>query len=478
MKPNVIEKVVQNNICIGCGVCSGVCPANVLRMEFNKYGEYNPVESPGCLKNCKLCLEVCPFYDQNENEDDLASDNFSGIEGIKHLKETGYYLDSYVGYSNANDHRGNGASGGIATWILETLLAHNIVDYVVCVTPDDDPEKLFRFAVFKDIVSIRQAAKSAYYPVELSAVINEIFKNPGRYAVTGLPCFLKSLTLAAKKNKKLRERIIITIGLVCGQMKNKNYTMYLSSLAGLEGNLKKANYRGKSPQKPANNFFFQCVNENENGSSRIFWDEGVSNVWNNRWFTPNACNFCDDVFAETANISVMDAWLPMYSKDSRGTSLLIVRTPLINALLKQAVIEQEISLEKISIKDVIRSQSEVLKAKRMQLAFRLYLTKKKKRYVPKKRVVPSAKIDFFNKKEVELKDKMQSISNTLFFKYCNNGKINTNRYAQDMNTYVYKLKFYRRIFAYKLKFYNPIFRYLFLPTRVIRKIRKVIGVSN
>jgi ferredoxin len=99
MKPNVIEIIVQNNLCIGCGVCAAVCPSNVLKMEFNKYGEYNPVQSSGCLEKCNSYLKVCPFYDHNENEDSLAKEIFGDIELIRHRSEIGYYLDSYVDYS-------------------------------------------------------------------------------------------------------------------------------------------------------------------------------------------------------------------------------------------------------------------------------------------------------------------------------------------------------------------------------------------
>lgn len=40
---NVIDKVVHKSLCIGCGVCAGLCPNHALRMEFNAYGELNPV---------------------------------------------------------------------------------------------------------------------------------------------------------------------------------------------------------------------------------------------------------------------------------------------------------------------------------------------------------------------------------------------------------------------------------------------------
>ena len=107
------------------------------------------------------------------------------------------------------------------------------------------------------------------------------------------------------------------MGLVCGQLKSKQYTEYLAALSGITPPLANVHYRGKSPEKPASNYYFSCTSK-DGAMGKIFWDEGVAEAWTNRWFTLNACNYCDDVFAECADITFMDAWLPEYSKDYRG----------------------------------------------------------------------------------------------------------------------------------------------------------------
>jgi len=462
MKPYIIETIVNNNLCIGCGLCAGLCPANALRMEFNKYGEYNPVEITGCLKNCNLCLQICPFSENEENEGLLAKEIFSNTDGIKHRPETGYYLDSYVGYSNINNHRANGASGGMATWILETLLKNNIVDHILCVTPNENPEKLFRFAVFANIDSIRHSAKSAYYPVEMSEVIKQIIKNESRYAIIGLPCFIKGLRLAQKKNNKLRNRIIVTIGLVCGQLKSKCYTRYLAELSGIHGELKEVCFRGKDSDKPSSNFYFYSKNKNNN-YNKIFFYEGIGKVWNNRWFTLRACNFCDDVFAEMADVTVMDAWLPEYIEDSKGTNLIIVRSPLVHNLIKLATKENQIKIEHISINKVILAESGVLNIKRNQLAYRLYLAKQAGLIIPTKSVTPSRKISFLNKKEIELKDKMQRLSKELFLLYFNGERADLTAFSKKIGNFVSKLEKWKHIA-----------RILRLPMRIIKKARRIL----
>lgn len=407
-----IEKIISHDLCIGCGVCAGICPQQLLVMDFNICGEYNPSFKNACSKECGLCANVCPFNDENMNETEIGRKIFGNTAGIKHTEETGYYLNSFVGYSPT--FRKTSASGGMATWLLTTLLENNIVDYVISVAPYNNPDKLFRFQLFENAESIIHSSGSVYYPVELSDMIQTILNKPGRYAITGLPCFIKAIRLATTQNQKLKERITVLIGLVCGQMKSKHYTTYLSELANASGKLQRVNYRGKSPDKPASNFCFHCINQ-ENTEGKVFWNDGVSEAWTNRWFTPNPCNYCDDVFAELADVALMDAWLPEYSNDSRGTSLMLVRSPAILNLVHEATANDKVNISNIPVDKVIQSQVGVLNVKRKLLSYRLYLVTRRSLIVPNKRVNPSKKIGFLNQKEVELKMRMQEKSKQFFF---------------------------------------------------------------
>ncbi|AKB76275.1 coenzyme F420-reducing hydrogenase subunit beta [Methanosarcina lacustris Z-7289] len=461
MKPNVIDEIVKNDLCIGCGICAGVCPQKILKIRGNEYGEYIPSEAQVCDSHCGLCLEVCPF-NSNENETQMGAKIYGSTEGIKYLSETGYYLDSYAGYSN--EFRQSSASGGMATWLLTKLLKEGLVDYVICPTPQKNPEKLFSFEILKDENSVKAASGSVYYPVEMSEVIQKIQEVPGRYAVTGLPCFIKALRLATQKNRKLRERIVFTIGLVCGQMKSKNYTKYIATLAG-NGNSRKiqeVNYRGKSPEKPASNFYFQSTDEH-GSQQKIFWNEGVSEAWANRWFTPNACNYCDDVFAELADVTFMDAWLPEYSKDSRGTNIVLVRSPKVLDIIQEGIKKEEINVSKISVEKVIQSQAGVIELKRKQLSYRLYLAEQKGRKTPEKRVNASKDIGILKRREIKLKAKMQEESKQLFLGCYQDHTLNIKTFRDGMHPYIKQIRPLRMLGRFAF------------PIRIIKKISKVEG---
>lgn len=151
MKLTVIDKIVNSNLCIGCGVCVGICSEKVLNIQENEYGEYFVSKIKNCTSGCGLCLKVCPFADSEENENTIGGRLYGNISKIMRTTETGYYLVSYVGYSER--HRLNSASGGMATWILNTLLTEKFVDHVICVVSNNDPQKLFAFKVFDNLES-------------------------------------------------------------------------------------------------------------------------------------------------------------------------------------------------------------------------------------------------------------------------------------------------------------------------------------
>jgi len=253
---------------------------------------------------------------------------------------------------------------------------------------------------------VRTGAGSAYYPVEMSEVIRHVLDHPGRYVITGLPCFIKAIRLAQQRNKKLQERIVVTMGLVCGQMKSRHFTDYIASLAEVRGKVMDVRYRGKSPDQPANNFYF-LFKTYEGDEKKIFSRDGISEAWMNRWFTPNACNYCDDVFAECADVVCMDAWLPEYSRDSGGMSLVLVRSPTVQKIIGGGA---AITLNSIPVEKIIQSQAGVMEVKRPQLKYRLYNAHQNGLKVPRKRVKPTRKVNYFLRQEVLLKEQMRLAS--------------------------------------------------------------------
>ena len=363
--PQYTNNVVKNSLCIGCGVCAGVCPQSCLKIRFNKYGEYRPYLSGVCT-DCGLCRKVCPFIDSEWDEDALAKERFEDVKGIQHNNECGYYLNSYVG-GLANDEKRIGrSSGGLASWFLSKLLQRNEVDAVICVVNTGVAKNPFSFALLETPEEIFSGSKSCYYPVELSDIIKRILAEEKRYAMIGLPCFLKGVQKAAKYNKKIKDRIKVYAGLICGQLKSRFFAEYLCRSCGEKGLVSDISFREKEMDKPALQYIFKA------GVNKEYFQGGAfGRAFCEGWFKIPACNYCDDIFAECSDVAFMDAWLPEYIPDPLGTSLVISRVSWINRLFELK--QKELSVHSIDIQKVVSSQQGGVENKRVNLAKRLSL---------------------------------------------------------------------------------------------------------
>lgn len=364
----VVDKVVKNNWCIGCGICAAVCPKNRLEIRWNERGEYSPVETEGCEDcgaTCDLCYQVCPAHGNTKDETQIGRELYGSIDGISLRAETGYYLSSWLGYSKVNGHRPNGASGGMATWTLETLLESDEVDAVACVGRTQNPDKFFEFKICTKVEDIRQCGRSAYYPVETSHIIRHILKNDDRYAIIGLPCVCKAIRLAQEKLPKLRKRIRYVLGLTCGHSCSKYFSEYLCALGGGDPhNMHEAIFRVKDPSELISNMGMSFVSgqreAEKSGCHR--WNEGFGFAFMNGYFQIQGCFFCDDVFAECADTTFMDAWLPEYSNDTEGYSIVLIRDSRIHQIFKD-VSDELLELNCVSIEQVIKSQTGAIRLK-------------------------------------------------------------------------------------------------------------------
>lgn len=390
---NITETIVANDLCIGCGVCAAVCPPSVLDMRFNNNAEYVATEfRDGCLPKCDLCFRACPFVDGNDDEDTLGELAFGKVNDINHHKDAGYYLGSFVGHTLATEQRLNSSSGGLTRWFLLELLRKNIVDHIICVFPNDDPEKLFKYSSVANSDEIANASHSSYYPVELSEQLRTVISHEGRYAIIGLPCYIKAIKLAMKKSKRLNARIKLTAALVCGQTKSKYYAQYLTALGGGEHQtLQSVNFREKDAARSANDFGFHFTCKSGDVKEKtINWSDGVGKAYTRGYFKPNACNFCDDIFGELADVSFMDAWVNPYMDDYRGTNFILTRNREIENIFMEARTQKEIVFDKIDFNFILESQRGVINLKKHQLGYRLSLARiMGRKHVPHKRISPS-----------------------------------------------------------------------------------------
>ncbi|OHV77350.1 Coenzyme F420 hydrogenase/dehydrogenase, beta subunit C-terminal domain [Rhizobium sp. LCM 4573] len=359
-------------------------------MTFDRYGQLKPSGSAAWLRQpSREFSAICPFSPTADDEDELALRHFPAAAHKNPL--LGRYETAFVGHVEEADYRTNGSSGGLVTWVAKELLIRGMVDGVAHVTENMNPqanEPLFRYTLSRTLADLRAGAKSRYYPVELSGVLDEIRKTPGRYAVIGIPCFIKAVRLSCAAEPLLKERISFTFGLFCGHMKSAR--MAESFAWQMHRDLREAehfDYRAKSPDRPANWYRAQMT-LTDGSTAALDWWHMADGDWGAGFFQNPACNFCDDVVAETADIAFGDAWQEPYSSDGRGTNVIIVRSPSLLRLIQAGIDAQQLSLVPVEPSFIIATQAAGFRQRREGLSFRLTWPRLGIR--PRKRVVPGS----------------------------------------------------------------------------------------
>jgi len=380
------EKVIDNGYCIGCGAC--VSAGDVKGMnKLDSYGMYKPsfdeLDSP--------VSDVCPFF-TSRTESQLGEMLFSGFDNIRRNEFIGYYLETYVGYVREDDFRKYGSSGGFVTWILSRLLEAGLIDAVIHVKPSGKKDILFEYGISSNLEELRKGAKSRYYPVEFSEVLDKVRKSKKKYAFVGVPCFVKAMRLLCLNDKEIADRVTLTVGLVCGHLKSSRFSEMLAWQKGVKPeDLRGIDFRWKYPSGPASEYGIEISGE-KNGEM-VTITEKASDFYGYNWgygfFKYKACDYCDDVVSETADVSVGDAWLPQYVSDSGGTNVVIVRNPVIKKIVDLGIKERTLKLDVLDPEEIIKSQEGGFRHRRDLLGYRIALLKDHGIWFPQKRLEPS-----------------------------------------------------------------------------------------
>jgi coenzyme F420-reducing hydrogenase beta subunit len=300
------KDIVRSGLCIGCGSC--VAQANietaqanatseysdtVPQMDLDAYGHYKPVGEPVWFGHrSESFSRTCPFSPVARDEDDLAAELFPDA---KHRDcKVGRFETAYVGYVAEEEFRTRGSSGGMVSWVLEELLRQGLVDGVAHVSAVEDPQnegRFFRYRISRTADEIRGGAKSRYYPVELSDVLQNIRALPGRYAVVGVPCFIKAIHLLRREDELLRERIAFTLGLFCGHMKSARMMESFAWQMGVSiEEIQRVEYRLKDPTRAASTYTAQLTLTDGREVKKDWWNLADGD-WGAGFFMNSACNF-------------------------------------------------------------------------------------------------------------------------------------------------------------------------------------------
>lgn len=448
----LLNTVVNGGYCVGCGACVALRPDR-LEMRLDDVGRFKPrlretlvLEESGTTADPQ---SVCPFAEGADNEDTIGAAAFPNAPHAD--SQIGRWEALYAGYAAESDFRSNGSSGGMTTWIAAQLLKRGLVDAVIHVKPCPVAETgvLFQFAVSHDLSQLHDGAKTRYYPCEISDVMNYVRTNPQRYAIISLPCFSRAIRLLRQQDTQIGEHIKYQVAIVCGHLKSTAYAEYYGWAAGVPPQkLNYIDFRYKDPQAKSAKTYFIQVREHDGNYSVIENNSVYGTDWGLGFFKLKACDYCDDVLGETADITLGDAWLPKYSHDPLGTNIIVVRNAEIDSIIQEALESHQLVLDRVSSQLVAQSQSAGFRHRREGLAYRLSRVEKKGLWHPPKRVAAaSGALTFRYQLIFQMREWLRDVSHCYFAEA---------RQAGDLSIFIKKIKPIVTVYLFIQKTLDPV----------------------
>lgn len=415
-----ISEVVATDTCVGCGACQ-VATRGEIFVPMNGLGYRQADLSTASASALRAASAVCPFADETPDETEIASSVFPQLH--KSDDRVGRWEGVFAARTADLDYRLGSSSGGMTSWLLGQLLSRGWIDGVVHVANGRD--SLFEYTISSTASELIARRKSIYYSTSMADAIDRIRGNGRRYAIVGVPCFITAARHLARTDESLGAQLRYYVGLVCGHLKSAAFAQSLAWQAGVAPTeLASMDFRVKKPRSDAGDYDFAAT-DRVGRRAELRTRSTVGGNWGHALFQLNACNYCDDVFAETADVVFGDAWLPEYRSDWTGMNIVVTRRPEITKLVQAAIASGELEGETLPVARAAASQAANFRHRREGLAIRLHDDATAGRWFPRKRVAPVAGSSPARSAIVRSRRALGQVSHDLFRQAVESGNLET-----------------------------------------------------
>jgi len=333
MKKN-IEKIVEKNLCCGCGTCSSTCPQQAITMVRNTAGFLVPEVDHNKCNDCGICLLTCPGNGLPEDLTNRYDDIFRGNN-----------IAAYIGRATDEELWKNGQSGGVVSALLMYLLENKIIDKAVVNSFNPKTNKPIVTYV-KDREGLIKSQGSYY---SQSAVNEKAINNTSeKTAAVVLGCQAQGIALSKKYTNKGTPDYLI--GLVCTGNHSNLIIDDLIEQSGLESE-KTTEFRFKDKRAggwPGNILIKTNDQQKIMDKKKRMILKDIYGVYR--------CQCCFDKMNIFSDIVVGDPWGIEAEDKKGGLSVFIIRTEKGQDLINKAIDNKYLIADKIDINSVYKGQ--------------------------------------------------------------------------------------------------------------------------
>lgn len=325
------KRVVKRGICVGCGACVALDPSGRSAMERTKTGP-KPVFPPG-TDLPELAWEACPG--KGVDYPKLYRDHYGRMPDSWLV---GHIVATRTGFAGDPAVRAKGASGGVTTAVLLHLLATGRIDAAI-VAKQGVPTPLEASPVIAATAEeIQAAAQSVYIPVAMLDILSRL--EPGkRYAITLVPEQAAALRRLQHSGDARAQQIEWVLGPYTGT------ALYPAAIDTF------VRSHGVKKDDPVTSLEWRAGDwpgylEIKTQSGRVLRSKKVYYNFLIPFFVTRASLQSMDFANEFCDLSVGDAWSPVFEAEGGGHSVVVTRSAKMEALVEEMVASGLLHLER------------------------------------------------------------------------------------------------------------------------------------
>ena len=326
-----LYRIVEDGMCIGCGLCQSIAGADRVRMALVENGTERPI-AIGELdhETVDRIYDSCPGTRLEGLPDRLVE------SATRQDLVWGAYRRMTLAYAGDPEIRFKGSTGGVLTALGQYLVTSGRVEFVLHARASNARPTFGERHVSRDAAEVLAGAGSRYGPTAPLIDIRDHLDREAPFAFVGKPCDIAALRNYAREDPRVDRLIKYWLTPVCGGFMPPGGMKDFLDREGVDpAEVTGFRYRG-----------YGCP-----GPTRIELADGrvrelrYTDLWGedeSQWSLPFRCKVCPDGIGEAADIAAADSWPggspdPATEDQDPGTNAIVIRTAAGLELVEAAV---------------------------------------------------------------------------------------------------------------------------------------------
>jgi len=293
----VDEVITHNEKCTGCHACQQICPKKAIHMSYSDDGFLYPVIDENICVDCGLCGDVCPI---GKEKAEVRPQKIYSM----------YALDEGIVERSS--------SGGIFKLIADSVIALGGVVFGACFCSES---KEVRHCSTEE-VDLSEIMRSKYLQSRIGnsyCLAAQYLQEKKKVLFSGTPCQIRGLLNYLEARKINGD--LITVDFVCHGVPSVTY--FQEFLLKIERKLKSrvSNVTFREKDTGWHQQILKVYLKNGLTWKRSSLDTPIYYYFVNDYSLRESCYRCDEYRHRVSDITLADDWFSKAKKNDRGTSL-------------------------------------------------------------------------------------------------------------------------------------------------------------